>query len=48
VTVPSACTNPSKSGGPLNYGDYSLALTVTTSAGTFKLEGRNKHRILAS
>jgi hypothetical protein len=48
VTVPSACTNPSMSGGPQNYGDYSLALTVTTSAGTFKLESRNRHRILAS
>ena len=48
VTVPSACTNPSTSGGPPNYGDYSLALTVTTSAGTFKLQSRNRHRILAS
>jgi hypothetical protein len=48
VTVPSACTNRSTSGGLLSYGDYSLTMTVTTSAGTFKVEGRNKHRIIAS
>lgn len=48
VTVPSACTNHSKSGGPLSYGDYSVALTVGTSAGTFKIESRNRHRLIAS
>jgi hypothetical protein len=49
LTFPSACTNPSKSGGgPASYGDYSVALTVTTSAGTFKLDSKNRHRISAS
>ena len=48
VTVPSACTNHSKSGGPLSYGDYSVALTVATSAGTFKIESGNRHRLIAS
>jgi hypothetical protein len=48
VTIPSACTNPSTSGRPLSYGDYALVLTVTTSAGTFKVESRNRHRIIAS
>lgn len=48
VTVPSACTNHSKTGGPLSYGDYSVALTVGTSAGTFKIESRNRHRLIAS
>jgi hypothetical protein len=48
VTVPSACTNPATPGGPLSYADYSLALTVTTSAGTFKVVSTNRHRIIAS
>jgi hypothetical protein len=45
VTVPSACTNPAKSGGSASYGDYAVVLTVVTSAGTFKITSRNKHRI---
>jgi hypothetical protein len=48
VTIPSACTNLSKSAGPVSYGDYSVALTVNTSAGTFKIETRRLHRIIAS
>jgi len=48
LTVPSACTNQSKAGGPVSYGEYSVALTVTTSAGTFKIGSRNKHRIIAA
>jgi len=47
VTIPSACTN-----GPhpaaADYGDYTVKLTVVTSAGTFKLTSTNKHRILAA
>jgi hypothetical protein len=47
VTIPSACTN-----GPhpaaADYGDYTVKLTVTTSAGTFKLTSTNKHRIQAA
>jgi hypothetical protein len=48
VTVPSACTNRSSAGGPVSYADYSVGLTVATSAGTFKIGTRNKHRIIAS
>jgi hypothetical protein len=48
VTIPSACTNLSKSAGPVSYGDYSVALTVNTSAGTFKIETKNRHRIIGS
>ncbi len=47
VTVPSSCTNHAAAGGPVSYGDYRVALTVTTSAGTFKIESRNRHRIIA-
>ena len=48
VTVPSACTNQSPNGGPVSYADYSVALTVITSAGTFKIGSKNKHRIIAA
>ena len=48
VTVPSACTNQSPNGGPVSYADYSVALTVITSAGTFKIASSNKHRIIAA
>jgi hypothetical protein len=45
VTIPSACR--SRSTGTLSYADYSVALTVATSAGTFKVETGNTHRIIA-
>ena len=46
VTIPSACTNGPHP-GINDYGDYSVRLTVVTSAGTFKLTSTNKHRIIA-
>jgi hypothetical protein len=46
LTIPSACTNH-KTGGTLSYAEYAVALTVVTSAGTFKIESRNRHRIVA-
>jgi hypothetical protein len=46
VTIPSACT-ARKTGGQLSYADYSVTLTFVTSAGTFKIESRNRHRIVA-
>jgi hypothetical protein len=48
LTIPSACTNHSTAGGPVSFGEYSVALTVATSAGTFKIDSRNRHRIIAS
>jgi hypothetical protein len=48
VTVPSSCTNRSPNGGPVSYADYSVTLTVTTSAGVFKIESKNKHRLIAA
>jgi hypothetical protein len=47
VTIPSACTNLSKSPGSVSYGDYSVTFMATTSAGTFTIESRNRHRIIA-
>ena len=45
VTIPSSCR--SKSVGSLSYADYSVAMTVATSAGTFRVESKNRHRIVA-
>jgi hypothetical protein len=46
VTIPSACTNGKTPSGGSSYGEYSVALTVTTSAGTFTVESGNRHRIV--
>jgi hypothetical protein len=48
VTIPSACTNGPHPATAADYGDYTVSLTVTTSAGTFKLTSTNKHRIQAA
>jgi hypothetical protein len=48
VTIPSACTNGPHQGAADDYGDYTVRLTIVTSAGTFKLTSQNKHRILAA
>jgi hypothetical protein len=48
VTIPSACTNgPAPTGGS-SYGDYSVALVVTASSGTYTILSRNLHRIVAA
>ena len=47
VTIPSACTNGPHPTATSDYGDYTVKLTVATSAGTFKLTSTNKHRIEA-
>ena len=47
ATIPSACTNSQHQGTNDNYADYSVQLSVDTSAGTFHLTSSNKHRILA-
>lgn len=48
ATIPSACTNGPHPADTADYGDYSVTLTVMTSAGTFKLTSTNKHRIQAA
>ena len=47
ATIPSACTNAQHPGTNDDYADYSVQLTVKTSAGTFHLSSSNKHRIVA-
>ncbi len=47
LTIPSACTNNSKTGTEDNYADYTVRATLVTSAGTFTVTCSNKHRILA-
>jgi hypothetical protein len=44
VTIPSACTGRAAK-SPVAWGDYLVSFTMTTSAGSFKLDSQNKHRI---
>lgn len=44
VTVPSSCTGRT-AGSPAASADYVVGFTVITSAGTFKVDSTNKHRI---
>jgi hypothetical protein len=46
VTIPSACTNGKTPTGGSSYGEYSVGLTVGTSAGTFTILSGNRHRIV--
>jgi len=46
LTLPSACTNLAKSPGSGSYGDYSVTFRFVTSAGTFSVTSRNRHRIV--
>jgi len=46
VTIPSACTGRSVN-TPVASGEYSVTFTVITSAGTFKVDGKDKHQLLA-
>ena len=47
ATIPSACTNAQHKGTSDDYADYSVQLSIITSAGTFHVTSQNKHRILA-
>jgi hypothetical protein len=46
VTIPSACTNGKTPTSGSGYGEYSVGLTVTTSAGTYTIQSGNRHRIV--
>ena len=48
LTIPSACTNLAKSPGSDSYGDYSVTFRFVTSAGTYTVSSKNKHRIIVS
>jgi hypothetical protein len=48
VTIPSACTNGEAPGAGTSYGDYSVALVVTASSGTYTIQSKNHHRIVAA
>lgn len=45
VTIPSACTGRSAA-SPVASGDYEVRFTMTTSAGKFTLESKDRHRIV--
>jgi phosphosulfolactate phosphohydrolase-like enzyme len=48
VILPSACTNGKAAIAGASYGDYSIAFTVVTSAGTQTIVSQNRHRIVAA
>ena len=45
VTIPSACTGRAAN-SPVASADYVVGFTMITSAGTFKAESKDRHRIL--
>jgi hypothetical protein len=47
VTIPSACTNGKSAGDGSTYGEYSVALTITTTSGRYAIDSKNRHRIVA-
>ncbi len=46
VTIPSSCTHGQTVTGT-NYGEYAVSFKVVTSAGSYSISSKNKHRILA-
>jgi hypothetical protein len=44
VAVPSACTGRAAK-SPVAWGDYMVTFTMITSAGKFRVDSKNKHRI---
>ena len=48
VTIPSACTNGQAPMAGASYGDYSVALVVTASSGSYAIASKNHHRIVAA
>ena len=48
VLIPSACTNNSGATAGTSYADYTVTLTVISSAGTNRIDAQNKHRITAA
>jgi hypothetical protein len=48
LSIPSACTNGKVPSSGSSYGEYSVAFTVVTSAGTHTIVSQNRHRIVAA
>jgi len=46
LTIPSFCTNGKTPSASASYGEYSVALTITASTGTYKIVSTNRHRII--
>lgn len=46
LTIPSFCTNGKAPGNGTSYGEYSVALTITASTGTYRIVSTNHHRII--
>ena len=48
LSIPSTCTNGKVPSSGSSYGEYSVAFTVVTSAGTHTISSQNRHRIVAA
>ena len=48
TVIPSACTSGRYGSGPSISGDYSVKVTLQTSAGKFAVTASNRHQILAA
>jgi hypothetical protein len=46
LTIPSACTGRTANTAVAS-GDYAVTFTIITSAGTFKVDSKDRHRIVA-
>jgi hypothetical protein len=47
VTIPSACTGR-VANATVSSADYRVSYSMTTSAGTFKFDSKDRHRILTA
>jgi hypothetical protein len=47
VAIPSACSGRA-AGSPAAWGDYAVSFAIASSAGKFKLDSQNKHRIVTA
>lgn len=48
LAIPSSCSNGKPGTKGTSHGDYSVTIRLTTSAGTFSITGKDRHRIVAA
>lgn len=48
LEIPSSCSNGKPGTRGTSYGDYSVDIQLSTSAGTFSITTKNRHRIIAA
>lgn len=48
LTIPSSCSNGKPGTNSKSYGDYSVTIQLSTSAGSFSITSKDHHRIVAA